>query len=358
MTAGEGAERLAGARSAYLKQVRADVLAEVARWIPSGGDLDPVLYDLVRDYPFRAAKSLRPALAIATCRALGGSLETVLPSAASLELYHNAFLIHDDVEDGSLLRRDEPTLQAKYGVPIAVNVGDAMLALALRPLLDNTRTAGLGPALRVLEVVVEMSRESAEGQAIELDWIRHRAWDVDEAAYLRMVHKKTTWYSFLAPVEIGAILAGVDDGVREALKAFATALGAAFQVRDDVLNIAGATHLVGKEHAGDLWEGKRTLLVLHALSCATARERERAVMLLDRARPGPGAQGVVKTEEDVAYVLSLLDRYGSVAHASARADAFAGQASAALSALSTVLPSSPHRTFLQSLVSFVVERPS
>ena len=86
-----------------------------------------MLFNLMLDYPLRDAKALRPALCIATCRALGGQLEEVLPSAAVLEFFHNAFLIHDDIEDQSELRRGAPTLHYAHGVPIAVNVGDAML---------------------------------------------------------------------------------------------------------------------------------------------------------------------------------------------------------------------------------------
>jgi geranylgeranyl diphosphate synthase type II len=86
------------------------------------------------DYPLREAKALRPAMCIATCRALGGSTEGVLQSATVLELYHNAFLIHDDVEDESEKRRDGTTLHRAHGVPVAINVGDGMLALALEPL--------------------------------------------------------------------------------------------------------------------------------------------------------------------------------------------------------------------------------
>src|SRR6185503_211786 len=127
-----------------------------------------ILYDLVMDYPLRPAKALRPSLCIATCRALGGMLEAVLPSAAVLELYHNAFLIHDDIEDDSVKRRGGDTLHLAYGVPIAINVGDTMLAMALDPLLDNMRLVGMGKALRVLRTVSRMARESAEGQAIEL----------------------------------------------------------------------------------------------------------------------------------------------------------------------------------------------
>src|SRR5689334_4096410 len=93
---------------AYLADCRELTVRELRTIIPTGGRYGSVLYDLMLEYPLREAKALRPALCIATCRALGGSLEAVLRSAAILELYHNAFLIHDDVEDGSEHRRDRP----------------------------------------------------------------------------------------------------------------------------------------------------------------------------------------------------------------------------------------------------------
>ena len=148
----------------------------------------------MRDYPLRGGKAMRPALCIATCRALGGSVEAVLRSAAAIELYHNAFLVHDDIEDKSELRRAEPTLHRKYGVPIAVNVGDGMLALSMSSLLANTEIVGVGKALRVLEAISRMAQESAEGQMIELDWIARGSWVLTDESYVRMVYKKTTWY--------------------------------------------------------------------------------------------------------------------------------------------------------------------
>ena len=105
--------------TAYLDEARALVIDEIRRWIPEDDRFRDVLYAPLLDYPLRPAKALRPALCIATCRALGGSLEAVLPTAAVLELYHNAFLIHDDVEDGSEKRRDADTLHRAHGVPIA-----------------------------------------------------------------------------------------------------------------------------------------------------------------------------------------------------------------------------------------------
>ena len=100
------------------------------------------LYDLVTIYPKRAGKGFRPSLCIAACKIFGGDEKRALNSAIALELYHNAFLVHDDVEDESDDRRGLPTLHAQYGVPIAVNVGDAMNVLSIRPLMNNLLTLG------------------------------------------------------------------------------------------------------------------------------------------------------------------------------------------------------------------------
>jgi len=221
----------------YLEEIRGLVLCEIDRIIPRDARYDADLYNLMRDYPFRAAKGLRPALCYAICRAFGGSEEAILPTAAVFELYHNAFLIHDDVEDGSQLRRDRPTLHVAHGVPIAVNVGDAMLALCLQPLLDNTRLLGVGKSLRILEIIARMARESAEGQALELGWIRRRSWSLSDCDYLRMVHKKTTWYSFLAPMLVGAVVGGTDARTELRLRLLASLMGTAFQIQDDILNL-------------------------------------------------------------------------------------------------------------------------
>ena len=158
--------------------------------LPSDSSRTGGLYKLMLNYPLRYGKALRPALSIAVCRARGGSLSAVLPTAAVLELYHNAFLVHDDVEDQSTMRRSEPTLYRQYGLPIAVNVGDGMLAVAIQPLLDNIERVGLGKSLKILRIISRMARETAEGQMIELDWVRSANWGHDDADYTRLVHKK------------------------------------------------------------------------------------------------------------------------------------------------------------------------
>ncbi len=173
------------------------------------------LYALVTDFLSRAGKGLRPALCIATTRALGGRADDALFSAAGIEMLHNAFLVHDDIEDGSELRRGVDTMHRRVGVPIAVNTGDAMNALAMRLFRRNVDRLGPAVSLRILDEVDHMLVECLEGQAVELGWVRDNDLDVRPEDYLKLVLKKTAWYSFIHPMRIGALIAnGNDDNAR------------------------------------------------------------------------------------------------------------------------------------------------
>ena len=297
----------------YLAECRNLTLAAIREIVPRDARSRSSLYDLILDYPLRQAKALRPALCIATCCALGGRLECVLRSAAVLELYHNAFLIHDDVEDGSEQRREAPTLHCKHGIPIAVNVGDAMLALTLQPLLDNMATVGLGKALRILQVIARMARESAEGQAIELEWIHQGRWDLGDADYVRMVYKKTSLYTFVTPTLIGGIVANADGRRLATLRRFASLLDVAFQIQDDILNLTAEQATYGKEIAGDLWEGKHTLVLLHMMRTVEPGRRDRACAVLRKPRPGaPGSPKRLGASMELGPLLAGLQRQGEL----------------------------------------------
>lgn len=388
----------------YLAECRQLTLREIREIIPKQGRNRTRLYDLILEYPLRSAKALRPALCVATCRALGGHLESVLLSAAVLELYHNAFLIHDDVEDGSESRRDGLTLHRQQGVPIAVNVGDAMLALTLEPLLDNMRTLGLGKALRILQVVARMARESAEGQAIELEWVRDGNWHLSDADYVRMVYKKTSWYTFITPAIVGCIVADAGERQTVALRKFASLLGIAFQMQDDILNLTAERERYGKEIDGDLWEGKHTVLLLHMMRTVQAEKRRTIETILAKDRPASLATAVpsggdgacadgaalsrvlddlktrgdlslagwrairaamqsssvhsngVKTAEEVQYLIDCIDECGSVPYASQVAQRWASKARDVFDEVKDWLEPSVHRDFLEGLVDFVVRR--
>src|SRR5260370_29644255 len=126
------------------------------------------LYDLISGQLSHVGKGLRPALCIATCRAFGGSIEQALPSAVSIELLHNAFLVHDDIEDGSLYRRNRATLYIEQGVPIAVNVADAMNAISIGSLTENIPVLGAQLAYRIFHEAPHLVLQSVHGQPLQL----------------------------------------------------------------------------------------------------------------------------------------------------------------------------------------------
>jgi geranylgeranyl diphosphate synthase type II len=369
----------------YLASCKDACDGEIKRLYGPSEQKSNTLYDLILDYPLRGGKALRPALSIAMCLGLGGHLEAILPTAATLELYHNAFLIHDDIEDESWWRRGTPTLHIDHGVPHAVNVGDAMLSLSLQPLLDNVERVGLGAALRILRAVAKMTRLTVDGQAMELEWVRSNTWRLDDDDYLAMVELKTSWYSFITPLQAGAIAAGANAERLAPLESLGRHLGAAFQITDDLLNLRADPEEYGKEIGGDLWEGKRTLMLLHTLRCAEPNDRERALQILAKRRPGADGEfgltelldrltargqlsqtgrdeiaarlqghypSELKTLNDIRWLYELMHRVGSFKHARDVAAGHARQAATALGDLDW-LPHSRHRDALANLVDYV-----
>jgi geranylgeranyl diphosphate synthase type II len=307
------------------------------------------LYDLIDHQLSRAGKGLRPALCIATCRAYGGTIEQALPSAVSVELLHNAFLVHDDIEDGSLYRRNHPTLHVEHGVPIAVNVGDAMNTLSIGSLIENIPILGADLSYRIFHEAHHLVLQSVEGQALELGWTRDNVFDLTEDDYLRMVLKKTCWYTCIHPCRIGALIGtgGAIDADRFNL--FGFYLGAAFQIQDDILNLIGDRDQYGKEILGDIWEGKRTLMLVHALRQCTAGEREELGRVFAVGREQ-------RTNEGVGWVFHLFERYGSIDFARATLREMVNAARREFEVAFQHAPPSPDREFLLELIPFLGDR--
>jgi geranylgeranyl diphosphate synthase type II len=339
-----------------LAQARAEVQAELerlfARHRKSG--YGP-LYDLLADYPFREGKGLRPAILFAACRAAGGRTEQALQSATALELFHNAFLVHDDVEDGSHFRRGKVTLFEAHGVPVAVNVGDATNVLAMEVLLNNTISLGVRKALQILREIERMARESVEGQAIELGWIAADRFDLEDRDYVRMAYKKTCWYTVIAPLRIG-IICGSSPGPLAPLEDELTPLielgflaGIAFQISDDLLNLEADEALYGKETSGDLWEGKRTVMLLHFLRSVDAHQRERALRLLRTPRRD-------KPASEVAQLLQAMIAAGSLDHGRKLAIEYSERALELDERGFSFLRENEDRRFLREMLRYVIDR--
>jgi geranylgeranyl diphosphate synthase type II len=313
------------------------------------GQTRHAFYELVSDYPERGGRALRASLCLATARAFGAHPTDALNSAVALELLHNAFLVHDDLEDESQERRGSPTLHLRHGAPLAINAGDALAVMSLRPLIDNVGTLGSRLALRILEEAERMARESVEGQALELWWRQHHVVELSEADYLRMVLKKTCWYTSIYPMRVGALI-GTRDGVElDRYLHFGFFVGAAFQIQDDLLNLEGDEARYGKELDGDIWEGKRTLMLIHLLNVMKSSERDRLCGVLGRSR-------AERTPAEVRWIRECMDRYGSIEHARQVAHGLAGAALHEFALAFADLPDSPDKDFLAALPTWVIER--
>ena len=327
----------------YRRQVSAVVMAAVP-------DREPKthLYELVSSQLANEGKGLRPALCLATCGAFGGDAQRALPSAAAIELLHNAFLVHDDIEDGSEYRRGRPTLHQRYGIPLALNAGDALNALSARVLRQNLELLGPELAARIFDEFDHMSLETIEGQAMELGWIRNNDCETSEEDYLRMVLKKTSWYSFIHPARIGALIARPGREL-DAFNRFGHYLGAAFQIQDDVLNLVGDRDKYGKEIGGDLLEGKRTLILSHLLAHSGPYEKTRLREFLAK----PRAQ---RLPRELAWVYDLLRASGSVEYARHAAQQLADAARRELAVAYADATPGADLDFVRSLVDSVVAR--
>ena len=319
------------------------------RFFP-GDTSDGGLAPLVR-LPDAWGKGIRPALVLATCQAFGGSRREAIAPAATIELLHNAFLIHDDVEDESELRRGRPTLHQLHGVPLAINAGDALAVTALA-VLNDPGELGARLSQRVTAEVLQMARRTTAGQNLELRWRRDNELDLRPEDYFDLVLQKTCCYTTIYPLRVGALVGtrgALDDAGLEPISQFGYYLGAAFQIRDDLLNVVGDEARYGKEVGGDLREGKRTLMLIHLLGAASPDDRGWLAAYL--AAPISERQ-----PDEVQRVFAMMETYGSLDFAETWGRAIATEAHTTFARAFAGVRPSVHVDFLAALVPYMLER--
>ena len=253
----------------------ADVVGNLVNsYIPEGShvDMDTYLYGPLMAYSQNGGKRHRPLICFAACAAVGGDIRLAASAASAIEHFHTAALIHDDIADEATLRRGEPCMHLTEGLGIAINTGDLALSMVngsvmKDPLLTDARK------VRVVTELIDMTRRTIEGQALDLGWARDGRYDITPEDYLCMATHKTAHYSGAVPLAVGAIVGGGTEAQIDALREYGLATGLAFQIQDDLLNIEGDPEIVGKDYCSDITEGKRTLMVVHALKHSSKRER-------------------------------------------------------------------------------------
>lgn len=329
----------------YLKRNSKKMDEYLATFFSDGShpDMKRYLYGPLSEFSANAGKRHRPLICLLACEAVGGDPALARASAAAVEHFHTAALIHDDIEDSSLTRRGEPCMHIREGEGLAINAGDLALSLVTGavvhdPSLDDTTK------LRVLKELVDMTTRTIEGQALDIGWARDGRFDLTVEDYLVMANHKTAYYSGAVPLAVGAIIGGGDEAQIEALRSFGMAAGLAFQLQDDVLNLVGRKEAVGKDFRSDITEGKRTLVAIHALQHSD--DRDRLLKILSSK----------STDVSVlAEAVGIMEAAGSVEYANSYARELVLSAKASLDA---ALPKSASKELLLSMADFFIMRSS
>ena len=240
-------------------------------------------------------KRLRPILLLLTTEAQGEDWRYALPAAASIELVHNFTLIHDDIEDQDKRRRGRPTLWSVWGIPQAINAGDALFTLAYQSLINlRTKPLPVERVIQALETYTQAILRITEGQCRDIAFETQK--EVSESDYLSMINGKTAALIGLAS-ELGGIIAGVSNVRRERLRAFGIALGKAFQMQDDLLGLWGDPHRTGKPVGSDILKHKKTLPIIHG-----SQKNDELLDLLNKP---------TLSNDDITHALDLLEAAGS-----------------------------------------------
>ncbi len=329
----------------YLERYADRVGSIINGYIPKGShpDMDRYLYAPLLEYSRNGGKRHRPLICFAACMAVGGDAVRAVSSAAAMEHFHTAALIHDDIADGAELRRGEPCLHLKEGLGLAINMGDLGLQLvngtvANDPLLDDSTK------VRVLIELIEMTRRTIEGQALDIGWARDGRYDISPEDYLVMATCKTAHYSGAVPLAIGAIVGGGTETQIEGLRNYGLDTGLAFQIQDDLLNLVGKKESTKKGFRDDITEGKRTLVVVHALKNLEGADRARLIEILSAH---------TKDLDLLEEAVQIMTKSGSIEYARNYAE---NLTSIAKNRLVDMIAPSPARDLLISMADWFVNR--
>jgi geranylgeranyl diphosphate synthase type I len=235
------------------------------------------------DYMDRGGKRWRPALFLLIYEAFGKNPDDALDFSVIPEFIHNSTIIHDDIEDMSKERRNKPALHLIFGEDITINLGDFLYFLPFLVIHKKKKSFDNEKIIKAYEICLQEMLRVASGQATDISW--HKGWgnadNISEEEYLQMCVNKTGCLARMAG-RLATMLAGRDDDEVEFVGKFTETIGVAFQIQDDILNIVGEDFTAGKGGAGeDITEGKRSLLVIHALQEANEKDRKRLLEILD-----------------------------------------------------------------------------
>jgi geranylgeranyl pyrophosphate synthase len=276
--------------------------------------LNKAIAEPIWEFLDRGGKRWRPGLFVLICEALGKKPEEYMDFSIIPEMIHNGTLMVDDIEDASEHRRGKLCTYRVYGLDIAINAGNAMYYLPLLPLMEHKNRVSVKKLARIYEVYVQEMVNLSLGQAMDIAWHRGlaNADSINERDYLQMCAYKTGTLARMA-ARIAAVLCDADDVLVEKLGRFAESVGIAFQMQDDILDLTSTAFTKNKGGQGqDITEGKRSLVVIHTLKDASAKDRKRLIEILNmhtsERRFKDEAIDIMQKYDSVKYVRNAAEK--------------------------------------------------
>lgn len=320
------------------------------RAIPQGYEKEIAFHwEIVRDYPQRQGKYLRPTLLLLTAESMGFSKEKAVKTAAAMQTSEDWILNHDDLEDNSLERRGKPCLHRIYGTEMAVNAGDGLHVIMWKMLWDNNQVVGGKKAQEIAEEFYQMLSRTVLGQTVEIKWTKEKMADLTDEDIFFIVDGKTVYYSIAGPMRLGAILAGATNEQLEAIYEFAIPLGRCFQIVDDLLDLTSDFKGLKRQKGNDLYEGKRTLMLLHLFRKIKKDDLPKLKKIMNKTREE-------KLPEEIDWILEKMKEYGSLDYAKELAAKLASQAEEIFENKLGFLSCQPARDELKAGINFILKR--
>lgn len=304
------------------------------------------LIDPLCDLLERGGKRWRPILFLLITQAVGGDINKVRELSIIPEIIHNGTLMIDDIEDMGELRRGKPCTHKIFGVDVAINAGNFMYFFPLLALRKNKYKFKPETVIKAYEIYVQEMLNVSLGQATDIFWHKGQAEKIEEGEYLQMCAYKTGCLARMS-AKLATVLADCPDELTEKLGRVAEAIGVAFQIQDDILDIALSDEdrkNFGKPFGNDIKEGKRTLMVIHTLEKANEPDKKRLLEILNKH---------TDDLKERAQAIGIIEKYGAIEYSKERARQIVRDA---WSETDELLEESPAKDKLKEFVNYLIER--
>lgn len=318
--------------------------------IPQKYQKDTQIYwKIVKEYPERQGKYLRPTLLLLATEAMGREPKIAIKTAAAMQLSEEWLLIHDDFQDHSVVRRGKPTLHRMFGSELAVNAGDTLQIIMWKILMDNKDILGPRKTFTLTNEFYRMLKRTADGQAIEIMWAKGKKTGFKDEDWFFIADGKTAYYSIAGPMRLGAIIADANTRQVNLLAKFGLYLGRCFQLIDDILDLTAAYKGHGQQIGSDIYESKRTIMLSHLIRNANQKDKKRILSIVKK----PSEE---KTKKEVKWIIERMHHYGSIGYGRKLAQQLKQKAFNIFENDLGFLSKQPAKSHLETLIHFVLER--